>query len=78
MEIQSPFYLFFLVIIPSLLLWYQKKGKKNEAVFFISSKQFLSEGIINSGRKKNILLKSGQLLSIFLIIVGLSRPAACR
>ena len=74
MEIQSPFYLFFLVIIPSLLFWYQKKGKKNEAVFFISSKQFLSEGIINSGRKKNILLKSGQLLSIFLIIVALSRP----
>ena len=74
MEIQSPFYLFFLVIIPSLLFWYQKKGKKNEAVFIISSKQFLSEGIINSGRKKNILLKSGQLLSIFLIIVGLSRP----
>jgi len=74
MEIQSPFYLFFLVIIPSLLFWYQKKGKKNEAVFFISSKQFLSQGIINSGRKKNILLKSGQLLSIFLIIVGLSRP----
>lgn len=74
MEIQSPFYLFFLVIIPSLLFWYQKKGKKNEAVFFISSKQFLSEEIINSGRKKNILLKSGQLLSIFLIIVGLSRP----
>ena len=74
MEIQSPFYLFFLVIIPSLLFWYQKKGKKNEAVFFISSKQFLSEGIINSGRNKNILLKSGQLLSIFLIIVGLSRP----
>ena len=74
MEIQSPFYLFLLVIIPSLLFWYQKKGKKHEAVFFISSKQFLSEGIINSGRKKNILLKSGQLLSIFLIIVGLSRP----
>ena len=74
MEIQSPFYLFFLVIIPSLLFWYQKKGKKNEAVFFISSKQFLSEEIINFGRKKNILLKSGQLLSIFLIIVGLSRP----
>ena len=74
MEIQSPFYLFFLVIIPFLLFWYQKKGKKNEAVFFISSKQFLSEGIINSGRKKNILLKSGQLLSIFLIIVALSRP----
>ena len=74
MEIQSPFYLFFLVIIPSLLFWYQKKGKKNEAVFLISSKQFLSQGIIHSGRKKNILLKSGQLLSVILIIIGLSRP----
>ena len=74
MEIQSPFYLFLLTIIPFLLLWYQRKGKKNEAVFLISSKQFLSEAIINSGRKKNILLKFCQLLSIFLIIVGLSRP----
>ena len=74
MEIQSPFYLFFLVIIPFLLFWYQKKGKKNEAVFFISSKQFLSQGIINSGRKKNIILKSVQLLIMLLIILGLSRP----
>ena len=40
----------------------------------ISSKEFLSERIINSGRKKNILLKSGQLLILILIIVGLSRP----
>ena len=74
MELQSPFYLFLLTIIPFLLFWYQSKGKKNEAVFLISSKQFLSEAIINSGRKKNILLKSGQLLTIILIIFGLSRP----
>ena len=74
MEIQSPFYLFFLIIIPSLLFWYQKKGKNNEAVFLISSKEFLSERIINSGRKKNILLKSAHLLIFILIIIGLSRP----
>lgn len=74
MEIQSPFYLLFLTIIPFLVLWYQKKGKKNEAIFLISSRQFLSERIINSGRKKNILLKSGQLLTLILIIIGLSRP----
>tara|TARA_B100000900_G_scaffold319401_1_gene278538 strand:+ start:461 stop:1429 length:969 start_codon:yes stop_codon:yes gene_type:complete len=74
MEIQSPFYLLLLIIIPFLVLWYQKKGKKNEAVFLISSKRFLSEAIINSGRKKNILLKLCQLLYIILIIIGLSRP----
>ena len=74
MEIKSPFYLLFLTIIPFLVLWYQKKGKKNEAIFLISSKQFLSERIIYSGRKKNTLLKSGQLLILILIIIGLSRP----
>ena len=74
MDFQSPFYLLLLTFIPFLILWYQKNGKNNEAIILISSKEFLSEGIINSGRKKNILLKSGQLLSIFLIIVGLSRP----
>ena len=74
MEIQSPFYLFLLIFIPFLIFWYQKNGKNNEAVFLISSKEFLSERIINSGRKKNILLKSAQLLILILIIIGLSRP----
>ena len=74
MEIQSPFYLLLLILIPFLMLWYQKNGKNNEAVFLISSKEFLSERIINSGRKKYILLKSGQLLILILIIIGLSRP----
>ena len=74
MEIQSPLYLLLLTFLPFLIFWYQKNGKNNEAVFLISSKEFLSEGIINSGRKKNILLKSGQLLILILIIIGLSRP----
>jgi Ca-activated chloride channel family protein len=74
MEIHSPFYLLFLITIPFIVLWYQKKGKKNEAIFLISSKQFLSERIINSGRKKNTLLKSAYLIILILIIIGLSRP----
>ena len=56
------------------MLWYRKNGKNNEAVFLISSKEFLSKRIINSGRKKNTLLKSAQLLILILIIIGLSRP----
>ena len=74
MEIHSPFYLLLLIIIPFLIFWYQKKGRKNEAIFSISSKQFFSEKIINSGRKKNIFLKSCQLLVLILIIIALSRP----
>jgi len=74
MEIKSPFYLLFLIVIPFLVLWYQKKGKKNEALFVISSNQFLSKKIINSGRKKNIFVRLCQLLVLLLIIIGLSRP----
>ena len=74
MDIQSPYYLLFLILIPFFILWYQKNGKKNEATFLVSSKQFLSENIISSGRKKNIFLKSGQLIIMILIILGLSRP----
>ena len=74
MEIHSPFYLLFLTLIPFLILWHQKEGQKKEATFLISSKQFLSQKIINSGRKKYFLLKSGQLLTLILIIIGLSRP----
>ena len=74
MEIHSPFYLLLLTITPILILWYQKKGKKNEATFSISSNQFFSGKIINSGRKKNIFLKSCQLLILILIIIALSRP----
>ena len=74
MEIQSPLYLLFLIVLPFLILWYHKKGKKKEALFLISSKQFFSKDIINSGRKKNILLRVFQLLILLLIIIGLSRP----
>ena len=74
MDFQSPFYLLLLIFIPFLLFWYQKNGKNNEAVFLISSKEFLSERIINSGRKKNTFLKSAYLIILILIIIGLSRP----
>ena len=74
MEIQSPAYLLLLIFIPFLILWYQKSGKNNEAVFLISSKEFLSKRIINSGRKKNTLLRSAHLFILILIIIGLSRP----
>ena len=74
MELKSPLYLILLIIVPCLILWYYKKGKNKEASFRISSKHFLSNGIINSGNKKNNFIKISQIITIFLIIIGLSRP----
>ena len=74
MELESPFYLILLIFIPILVFWYQKKGKKAEALFQISSKSFLINEVIKAGTKKNNLLKTLQLLTLFLIILGLSRP----
>ena len=74
MELESPFYLILLIFIPILVFWYQNKGKKAEALFQISSKSFLINEVIKAGTKKNNLLKTLQLLTLFLIILGLSRP----
>ena len=74
MELKSPLYLILLITVPCLILWYYKKGKNKEALFRISSKYFLSNGIINSGNKKNNFIKISQIITIFLIIIGLSRP----
>ena len=74
MELKNPLYLILLITIPCLIFWYYKKGKDKEASFRISSKYFLSNEIINSGNKKNNFIKISQIITIFLIIVGLSRP----
>ncbi len=74
MELKSPLYLILLIVIPFLILWYYKRGRNKEAVLRISSKNFLSKEIINSGNKKNNLIKICHIVTIFLIIVGLSRP----
>ena len=74
MEIHSPLYLLLLILLPLLIIWYYKKGKKNEALFLISSKQFFSKEIISSGKKRNLFLRLCQLLTLLLIIIGLSRP----
>jgi len=74
MELKNPLYLILLITIPCLIFWYYKKGKDKEASFRISSKYFLSNEIINSGNKKNNFIKISQIITIFLIIIGLSRP----
>mgnify|MGYP001263800009 FL=1 len=74
MLFQSPLYLVLLVLIPALVLWYVKSGRKNQGTLQISSEKYTSLKIRRSGSfKKNVIL--GLHLSIiFLIIISLSRP----
>ncbi len=74
MEFKNPIYLILLFTIPLLILWYSKYGKNKEALIRISSKKFLSDEIIKSGRNKNYLIKLFNLLSLLLIIIGIARP----
>ena len=74
MLFQSPLYLVLLVLIPALVLWYVKSGRKNQGTLQISSEKYTSLKIRRSGSfKKNVILGL-HLLIIFLIIIGLSRP----
>jgi len=74
MLFQSPLYLVLLVLIPALVLWYVKSGRKNQGTLQISSEKYTSLKIRRSGSfKKNVILCL-HLSIIFLIIVGLSRP----
>lgn len=74
MLFQSPLYLVLLVLIPALVLWYVKSGRKNQGTLQISSEKYTSLKIRRSGSfKKNVILGI-HLSIIFLIIIGLSRP----
>ena len=74
MELKNPLYLILLIMIPILILWYYKQGNNKEATLRISSKQFLSEQIIHSGKTKNNFIIISYFVMMFLIIIGLSRP----
>ena len=74
MLFQSPFFLALLVLIPALVLWYLKSGRKNQGTLQISSKKYTSLEIRRSGSLKKNAILGIHLSIIFLIIIGLSRP----
>ena len=73
MEFQHPSFLILLVIIPSLVIWYQRSGKYNEGTIRYS-KHFFSEQIIQSGKTKQYLILALYLMIIIFLILGISRP----
>ena len=73
MEFQHPSLLILLVIIPSLIIWYQKSGKNNVGTIRYS-RHFFSEQIIHNGKRRHYLLIALYLIILFLVILGISRP----
>ena len=74
MHFQSPLYLTLLVLIPALILWYYRLGRKNQGTIQISSTTFTSAAMQRSGLMKKNIIVSTYLIIMVLIILGIARP----
>jgi len=70
----QPWYLLALGVIPIFIWWYRVRGHTLEGTFRISSATLLQDHFIRRGKRKNLLLKSLNIITVFLIIIGLARP----
>ena len=55
MEFGQPYYLILLLILPSLIFWYFKKGQNQEATVRFSNLDLIPESIIRDGQMKNMI-----------------------
>ena len=74
MEFGQPYYLFFLLLLPILILWYYKKGQHQEATVRFSNLDLIPNSVIRNGKMKNMVFILGRLAIILLIILALARP----
>ena len=70
----NPWYLLILAILPLIFIYKSFLSRSKDGSFRISSKSIISEKMIRRGVYKKRLLSFIQYLSMFLIILGLSRP----
>ena len=70
----NPWYLLILAILPLVFIYKTFLSRSKDGSFRISSKSIISEKMIRKGIYKKRLLSFIQYLSMFLIILGLSRP----
>ena len=70
----NPWYLLILAIFPLVFIYKSFLSRSKDGSFRISSKSIISEKMIRKGVYKKRLLSFIQYLSMFLIILGLSRP----
>ena len=74
MEFGQPYYLFFLLLLPILILWYYKRGQHQEATVRFSNLDLIPNSVIHNGKMKNMVFILGRLAIISLIIIALARP----
>ena len=74
MEFGQPYYLFFLLLLPILILWYYKKGQHQEATVRFSNLDLIPNSVIRNGKMKNMVFILVRLAIISLIILALARP----
>ena len=74
MEFGQPYYLFFLLLLPILILWYYKKGQHQEATVRFSNLDLIPNSVFRNGKMKNMVFILGRLAIISLIILALARP----
>ena len=70
----NPWYLLILAILPLVFIYKSFLSRSKDGSFRISSKSIISEKMIRKGVYKKRLLSFIQYLSMFLIVLGLSRP----
>ena len=70
----NPWYLLILAILPLIFIYKSFLSRSKDGSFRISSKSIISEKMIRKGVYKKRLLSFIQYFSMFLIIIGLSRP----
>ena len=74
MEFGQPYYLFFFIFIPILILWYFIRGKDLEATVRFSNLDLIPKSVIRNGKMKNLFFIFGRLTIILLVILALARP----
>lgn len=73
-EYANPQYLFLLVLIPVLLFWYWKFGRKKEGSIQFSSTKLLGNHFKKRGKIRTVILHLLLMLILSLVILGLTRP----
>ncbi len=73
-EYADPIYFLLLALIPALILWYWKFGKKQEGTVQFSSTKLLGNHFKKSGQWRIILMQIILMLMLVFTILGLTRP----
>lgn len=73
-EYADPIYFLLLALIPTLILWYWKFGKKQEGTIQFSSTKLLGNHFKKRGQWRIILMQIVLMLTLVFTILGLTRP----